>query len=116
MPTLISGEIFPICCELETKQEATHRKTDVFKRQMWYSIDTEKGEVLSCLSVQQVNEIIEMNKKGIIPDKLLGIEESSMASVIEYQNAAGLESLTRFEDAPDISKTPKLSKKKRFKP
>jgi cell fate regulator YaaT (PSP1 superfamily) len=102
---------------LETKQgKATHRKTDVFRRLMWYSIDSEKGQLISCLSVSQVNEIIEMNKNGIFPEKLLGIEESSIASVIEYQNAAGIESLTRFEDSPDSTKDQKRSKKKRFRP
>jgi cell fate regulator YaaT (PSP1 superfamily) len=103
--------------KLETKLgKATHQKTDVFKRLMWYSIDMEKGQSISCLSVNQVNEIIEMNKKGIIPEKLLGVEEFSMASIIEYQNAAGLESLTRFEDDPDTTRDNRLSKKKRFRP
>jgi hypothetical protein len=42
-----------------------------------------------------------MNEKDKYPEKLTGIEESSIASVIEYQNAVGAESLTRFEDRPD---------------
>lgn len=115
---LDAQEDFPdTAIRLETKQgKATHRKTDVFRRLMWYSVDSEKGQMISCLSVPQVNEIIEMNKKGVFPEKLLGIEESSIASVIEYQNAAGIESLTRFEDKPDIDKDQKRSKKKRFRP
>jgi cell fate regulator YaaT (PSP1 superfamily) len=117
---LDAQEDFPdTSLRLETKEgKATHRKTDVFRRLMWYSLDSEKGQLISCLSVPQVNEIIEMNKKGIFPEKLMGIEESSIASVIEYQNAAGIESLTRFEDKPDIAvtKDQKRSKKKRFRP
>jgi cell fate regulator YaaT (PSP1 superfamily) len=114
---LDAQEDFPdTSVKLETKQgKATHQKTDVFRRLMWYSIEGEKGQSISCLSVTQVNDIIEMNKNGNIPEKLLGIEESSIASVIEYQNAAGIESLTRFEDAPDLKKD-QQSKKKRFRP
>ena len=66
------------------------------------------------MSVDQVKEIIAMNQKGVVPEKLMGVEESSIASVIEYQNAAGIESLTRFEDAPDQSK-PQRNDKKRFR-
>jgi len=101
---------------LETKiGKAFHQKTDVFRRLMWYSMNTEKGQSITCMSVDHVKEIIEMNGKGVIPEKLQGVEETSIASVIEYQNAAGIESLTRFEDAPDHSKK-QDRKKKRFKP
>jgi cell fate regulator YaaT (PSP1 superfamily) len=115
---LDAQEDFPdTSIKLETKQgKATHQKTDVFKRLMWYSLEMERGQSISCLSVKQVNEIIEMNKNGVVPEKLMGVEESSIASVIEYQNAAGLESLTRFEDAPDATKDTRYSKKKRFRP
>jgi cell fate regulator YaaT (PSP1 superfamily) len=115
---LDAQEDFPdTSLRLETKQgKAVHRKTDVFRRLMWYSMDSEKGQMISCMSVTQVNELIEMNKKGVFPEKLMGIEEASIASVIEYQNAAGIESLTRFEDRPDMNKDAKHSKKKRFRP
>jgi cell fate regulator YaaT (PSP1 superfamily) len=102
---------------IETKQgKATHVKTDVFKRRMWYSVPTERAPVITCLSVDQVLELLEMNKRGEIPDKLLGIEESSIASIIEYQNSVGLESLTRFEDKPKGSGNQHGGKKKRFRP
>jgi cell fate regulator YaaT (PSP1 superfamily) len=98
--------------------KAFHQKTDVFKRLMWYSIATEKGQSITCLSVKQVNELIELNEKGEIPEKIKGIEELSMASVIEYQNSAGIESLTRFEDAPSQARNHqnKNNKKKKFRP
>ena len=99
--------------KLETKQGlAMHQKTDVFRRLMWYSTQTEKGNIITCLSVDQVKEIIAMNRRGETPEKLMGIEESSIASVIEYQNDAGLESLTRFEDVPDKSRPQHRGKKK----
>lgn len=111
---LDAQEDFPdTTINLETKTgTATHQKTDVFKRLLWYSTKTENGNSITCLSVDQVKEIIEQNQKGIKPEKLMGVEELSMASVIEYQNAAGLESLTRFEDTPDHSKRVK----RRFRP
>ena len=113
---LDAQEDFPdTSIKLETKQGwASHQKTDVFKRLMWYSVGSEKGNIITCMSVDQVNEIIAMNRKGTIPDKLMGVEESSMASIIEYQNSAGLESLTRFEDAPDTSGS-QNNKKKKFR-
>ena len=113
---LDAQEDFPdTSVKLETKLgQATHQKTDVFKRLMWYSIESDKGNVITCMSVDQVKEIIAMNQKGVVPEKLMGVEESSIASVIEYQNAAGIESLTRFEDAPDQSK-PQRNDKKRFR-
>lgn len=87
---------------LKTKTgSAVHMKTDVFKRIMWYSYQEGDKKSITCMTVDTIKEIIEMNDKGKYPEKLTGIEESSMASVIEYQNAVGLESLTRFEDKPD---------------
>lgn len=114
---LDAQEDFPDTAKsIETKTgRAFHQKTDVFRRLMWYSINTEKGQSITCMSVDHVKEVLEMNEKGIIPEKLTGVEETAIASVIEYQNAAGIESLTRFEDAPDQSRRPDR-KKKRVKP
>lgn len=87
---------------LKTKNgTAMHMKTDVFKRLMWYSYQEGDKKSITCMSVDTIKEIIEMNEKDKYPEKLTGIEESSIASVIEYQNAVGAESLTRFEDRPD---------------
>jgi cell fate regulator YaaT (PSP1 superfamily) len=111
---LDAQEDFPdTSIRLETKQGyAIHQKTDVFKRLMWYGMESERGLIITCLSVNQVKEIIAMNQRGEIPEKLLGFEEASIASIIEYQNAAGLESLTRFEDSPEQSKQLHSGKKK----
>ena len=103
---------------LETKSgKASHQKTDVFRRLMWYGFSTDRGESIACLSVEQVKEIQAMNARGEKPDKLQGIQESSMATMAEYQNSVGLESLTRFEDAPSQQKNYKNSRKrKKFNP
>jgi cell fate regulator YaaT (PSP1 superfamily) len=98
---------------LETRHgKAIHQKTDVFKRLMWYSLESDNKQSISCLTVDQVKEIMKMNEKGKKPEQLQGIEETSMASVIEYQNSAGIESLTRFEDAPS---KPEKEKSKKFR-
>ncbi len=87
--------------QLKTKNgSAIHQKTDVFKRLMWYSYTEDNKHTITCLTVDQVKDIIAMNKKGKYPDILIGHQESSMATVAEYTNSAGLESLTRFEEKP----------------
>ncbi len=99
---LDAQEDFPdTSIQLKTKLgKAIHQKTDVFKRLMWYSVVSNDKHSITCLTVDQVKEIIKLNEEGQIPEQLQGIEESSIASIIEYQNSAGIESLTRFEDAP----------------
>ena len=78
-----------------------HQKSDIFRRLMWYTFEKDEKRIIKCLSVETVTDIIARNKKGEVPDAVSGIqEEASMASVIEYQNSVGLESLTRFEDKP----------------
>lgn len=121
---LDAQEDFPdIGIPLETKQgKATHQKTDVFKRLMWYSIPSEKGPLITCLSVDEVKNVQEQNRKGKVPEKLQGVEEASMASVIDYQNSVGSESLTRFEDKPEKGsrdnrpRNQQRKKKKKFRP
>src|SRR6185436_11901463 len=69
---------------LETeKGRAFHRKTDIFKRLMWYAFTVderrEQGDLLEggvggnwiVLRVDRVKEIIELNKKSIKPPDLL---------------------------------------------
>jgi cell fate regulator YaaT (PSP1 superfamily) len=53
---------------LKTKQgEAVLQKTDMFKRMMWFGIVGEES-VWSPVSCERVQEIIDLNKKGIIPE------------------------------------------------
>jgi cell fate regulator YaaT (PSP1 superfamily) len=100
---------------LKTKNgKATHQKTDVFKRLMWYSYEEEDKRTLTCMTVDTIKEIIDLNKKGTFPEKLTGVEESEIASVVDYQNAVGEESLTRFENKPS-SKNKKHHGKRPFK-
>ena len=94
---------------LETESgPAYHRKTDVFRRLMWYSYrkDAEATDLIP-LDVDTVKEIIAMNKKGIKAPELV----SSLVDDNEelgYLNAAGEDSISRFEE-----KRKKKKKKRR---
>lgn len=112
---LDAQEDFPdTTIQLKTKKGfAVHQKTDVFKRQMWYSYTEEEKHTITCLSVDAVKEIIEMNSRNKFPEVLVGIQESSIATAVEYQNSVGLESLTRFEDKPSKKKDRRKGKPNR---
>jgi cell fate regulator YaaT (PSP1 superfamily) len=99
---------------LETEQGLVfHQKTDVFKRLMWYSSKKDMPSEIVCLSVDQVREIIDKNKRGEKVIKLESIENTNIAPIIDYQykNAVDEKSLTRFEDKP----APKPHKKQHNK-
>jgi cell fate regulator YaaT (PSP1 superfamily) len=54
---------------LKTKKgNATLQKTDIFKKIMWFGFDKETNWY--SLPIQKVTEILEMNKKGILPESL----------------------------------------------
>ncbi|MCR5714473.1 MAG: hypothetical protein K6F98_06045 [Bacteroidales bacterium] len=94
---------------LETEAgPAYHRKTDVFRRLMWYSYrkDAEATDLIP-LDVDTVKEIIAMNKKGIKAPELISslVDENEE---LGYLNAAGEDSISRFEE-----KRKKKKKKKR---
>ena len=56
--------------KLKTKQGmAFHQKTDIFRKIIFYSY-SERPDVFLAIPVQRVQEIIEMNKKGELPDNL----------------------------------------------
>jgi len=56
--------------KLKTKKgEAIHLKSDVFKKVMWYSYLGDSNNMLA-IHIDQVNEIIKLNKKGKLPADL----------------------------------------------
>jgi cell fate regulator YaaT (PSP1 superfamily) len=84
---------------LETREgKAYHQKTDIFKRMMWYSFDSSASTNLIPITVERVMEIIRLNKQGIIVEKLTDVDLSKVVEEVGYMNAAGQESLTRFDD------------------
>ena len=83
---------------LETEEgKAFHQKTDIFKRFMWYSFDSVHATNLIAVPVERVKEIIQLNKRGQVVDRLL-LKTMEEAEPIGYMNAVGQESLTRFDD------------------
>ncbi len=57
---------------LKTKGgDAFFQKSDVFKKMLWYSLDPDNSINITALTVERVEEIIEMNKNNILPETLL---------------------------------------------
>ncbi|TAH42397.1 MAG: hypothetical protein EYC69_05545 [Bacteroidetes bacterium] len=111
---------------LETEHgRAFHRKTDIFKRMMWFAFhehdrkeNSESGEGGGdgnwiALPVDRVNEIIGLNKQKIKPAELRSkqMEEEESALVVEpdYANVVGQDRIDRM----DHMKKKKKKKKKK---
>lgn len=86
-------------------------KTDVYRGIMWYGYEGGGGQALVPVPVERVNEIMDMNRDGKLPDELIESSGLKQTKKLEYTNGAGEESLTRFE-----SKKPKKKKKRRRPP
>jgi cell fate regulator YaaT (PSP1 superfamily) len=76
---------------------AVHFKTDIFKRVMYFIYEEQMGGAPVALNVDALNEIIEMNKAGKKPDDLSGFVEQEVVEEVDYLNAVGEDSLTRFD-------------------
>lgn len=94
------------------KGNANCQKVDIFKELMWFSYENQSSQ-WHVLSVKQVKEIIELNKQK---KKVVAIEEfvveQPKATVENFQNVVGQDSLTRFDRPKKKNKKPK----KRTKP
>jgi cell fate regulator YaaT (PSP1 superfamily) len=84
-------------------------KTDVYRGIMWYGYDGGGGQAMVPVPAERVTEIIEMNRKGKLPDELVEIKTVKETKPLEYTDGAGVESLTRFEN----SRSKKKKKKRR---
>ncbi|MCX6225875.1 MAG: regulatory iron-sulfur-containing complex subunit RicT [Bacteroidia bacterium] len=92
---------------LETREgKAYHQKTDIFKRMMWYSFDSSAAMNLIPITVERVLEIVRLNKQGIIVERLTDVDLSKIVEDVGYMNAAGQESLTRFDDKKRTQRRP----------
>jgi hypothetical protein len=77
------------------KGDATHIKTDVFKRLMWYALQGENG--LIALSPEQVKKIVDLNREGTIPKDLKAFTYVVEKEIeIGYENVVGQDSISRF--------------------
>ncbi|CAG2533473.1 MAG: regulatory iron-sulfur-containing complex subunit RicT [Maribacter dokdonensis] len=73
------------------------QKTDIFKEMLWFSYKEDPGN-WHVLSKDQVNEILQKNKKK---EKVASLEMYAMEIVVEekvvFENVVGQDSLTRFD-------------------
>lgn len=104
---------------LETeKGRAHHRKTDIFKRRMWYAYQSfgdnrEGGAEMNfesnwvMISVDRVKEIIQLNKQQMKPVELRDENDDDIVDdTPDYENVVGQDSIDRLD---------KLRKKKKKK-
>jgi cell fate regulator YaaT (PSP1 superfamily) len=88
--------------KLESKKAiAFHFKTDIFKRVMYFIYERPVGGSPICISVDDVKEIVAMNKDGKMPEDLeyFAEVEEIVIEETDYGNVVGQDSLTRFDKA-----------------
>jgi cell fate regulator YaaT (PSP1 superfamily) len=95
------------------KGKASHIKTDVFKRLLWYLYDTGEitGASLVALSPERVKEIIQLNKEKKKPNDLKDFEEEIVVNTPDYTNVVGQDDLSRFDDVFKKKRNKKRRKK-----
>ncbi len=94
------------------KGDAVFVKMDIFKKILWYTYKEESFKWFQ-LSLDQVQEIIELNKNNELALPLDEYElEITVAPTVDFENVVGQDSLTRF-DAP---KKPRNNRGKSRKP
>ena len=90
------------------KGDAVFVKMDIFKGLIWYTYKENRVKWFK-LTLEQLNEIIFLNKNG---EKASSIEEYELDLIeeakVDFENVVGQDSLTRFD-------TPKRKKKRRGK-
>jgi cell fate regulator YaaT (PSP1 superfamily) len=95
---------------LKTRRgNAYHLKTDIYRGLYWYSLESETGISLIPVPVERVEEIIEINRKGEMPENLILLDDF-MKMDISYQNDVGQDSLTRFDEKKSLNKRKKKKK------
>lgn len=83
--------------KIKTKRgDAVHMKTDILQKMMWYSYLTDLSNQMS-IPVDIVIDLIEQNKKGIIPEKLEDFTKTVEKKSV-FENGAGQDDLTRFDN------------------
>ncbi len=103
--------------ELETTEGIVyHHKTDVLKKEIWYSFDKNAPVNLTPVPLERVKEVIMLNKKGQKVDKLI---EDSIVSGNFYSggNDEEADRIDRFDNKINAGSSGKKKpkKKKKFK-
>lgn len=78
------------------KGDAEYQKADVFKRFIWYSYINDNTSMLA-IPLDKVKDIIEMNNKGKVPEKLEDFA-ITMEQKTDYSNGYDEEELNRFDE------------------
>jgi len=87
------------------KGTASHFKTDIFQRIMFFTYDGQPGEPPFPLSIDSVKEIIEKNKKGVeIEDIDQFLIEETVEKETDFAEVVGQDSLTRFDKSRNRSR------------
>ncbi|MFD2144455.1 regulatory iron-sulfur-containing complex subunit RicT [Mucilaginibacter antarcticus] len=78
--------------------DARLQKTDIFKKQMWFSFAGEEAWIPVPLA--RVKEVQQMNRDGVLPDDLVEFVEleEEIEKAPDYENVVGQDSLTRLDD------------------
>jgi cell fate regulator YaaT (PSP1 superfamily) len=98
------------------KGEARLQKTDIFKKQMWFSYPREESWI--AVPLARVKEIQQMNKDGVLPDDLLVFVEieNEPIKAPDYENVVGQDSLTRLDDRNRSANKKKSKSRNKNKP
>jgi len=90
------------------KGTASHFKTDIFKKVIYYTLENEPGSAPFALSTQMVFDIIEKNKKGqdvfINESVYLSDKEKEKEDEVGFAQVVGQDSLTRFDRSKNKKK------------
>ncbi|WP_299156510.1 regulatory iron-sulfur-containing complex subunit RicT [uncultured Tenacibaculum sp.] len=93
------------------KGDAVFVKMDIFKKMLWYTYKEESFKWFR-LSLEQVHEIIELNKNNELALPLDEYElEITEEAIVDFENVVGQDSLTRF----DTPKKPRRNNRRKSK-
>lgn len=81
-------------------------KVDALKGIMWFSSSQEHGENMTAVTIERVNQIIILNKKGIKVESLMETSKENEVSP-GFRSAVGEDSLTRFDKSKKKKKVKK---------
>lgn len=102
--------------ELETREgTAYYIKTDVYNGIMWYSFDKYTSLNVTPVPVERVKEIIALNKKNKIVEKLILASEVEIDASLDFNNASE-GSITRFDKKSKKKKRKNSNRRKKNKP
>lgn len=94
------------------KGDAFFQKMDIFKNVLWYSYYDDPYDFVE-LSLDRVEKILELNKKGQKPQALISEKAQVAIKEPEYANVVGQDDLTRFDGRNNKRRKHKPNSKKR---